>query len=308
MRYVQLGRTGLKVSEACLGTNMFGNVADEAASRAMVDAAIDAGINFIDTADMYASGRSEEYLGKAIQGRRGSLVIATKVRGAMGPGPNDEGLSRRHIMDGAEASLHRLGIDTIDLYQMHWPDAHTPLEETLRALDDLIAQGKVRYIGVSNFEAWRIMQALWISDRHGHEPFVCLQPHYSLINREIEAETLPMCHEQGIAVIPYSPTAGGFLTGKYKRGEPLPEGTRGARNPQFAKRFTEANWAALDRLQAMAQAKGCGPHHLALAWVAAHPAVTAPIVGCSNADQLRDNLKYLDYRLTPAERKQLSGE
>lgn len=308
MRYVQLGRTGLKVSEACLGTNMFGNVADEAASKAMVDAAIDAGINFIDTADIYAKGVSEEYLGKAIKGRRQSLVIATKVRGNMGPNPNDEGLSRRHIMDGAEASLRRLDIDAIDLYQLHFPDAHTPLEETLRALDDLVSQGKIRYIGVSNFEAWRIMKALWISDRHGYEPVVCLQPHYSLINREIEAETLPMCHESGIAVIPYSPTAGGFLTGKYKRGESIPEGTRGARNPQFAKRFTDANWAALDRLQAMAKEKGCGPHHIALAWVASHHAVTAPIIGCSNVDQLRDNLKYLDYRLTPEERKLLSGE
>lgn len=309
MRYVNLGTTGLKVSEACLGTNMFGRVADAAASKAMVDAAVDAGINFIDTADVYGDGLSEEFLGRAIAGRRQSLVIATKVRSKMGAGPNDEGLSRRHILDGVEASLRRLGTDFIDLYQMHWFDNHTPLEETLRTLDDLVSQGKVRYIGVSNYEAWRLVRALWVSDANGWEPFVCLQQHYNLINRDPEGEIYPMCLDRRLAVIAYSPTAGGFLTGKYKRGEPIPEGTRGGRNPQqFARRFTDANWAALDRLEAMARAKGCGPHHLALAWVASHPAVTAPIVGCSNAGQLRDNLGYLAVQVSEEERKQLAGE
>ena len=307
MHYKNFGPTGLKVSEACLGTNAFGR-ADEAASRAMVQVALDAGINFIDTADVYGNGVSEEYLGRAIAGLRQQLVIATKVRGKMGTGPNDEGLSRKHLMDGLESSLKRLGTDYIDLYQMHFPDAHTPLAETLRTLDDFISQGKVRYIGVSNFEGWQLVKALWVSDVNGYERFVSVQPHYSLINREPEHELFPACLDQHIAVIPYSPTGGGFLTGKYQRGAPPPAGTRGARSADFGKRFTEANWAALDRLEQMAKAKGCGPHHLALAWVAAHPAVTVPILGCSTAEQLADNLKYLAVSLSPEERAALSGD
>ena len=307
MRYKNLGRTGLKVSEACLGTNAFGR-ADEPASHAMVNVALEAGINFIDTADIYSNGVSEEYLGRAIHGKRQQLVIATKVRGKMGSGPNDEGLSRKHLTDGLESSLRRLGTDYIDLYQMHFPDEHTPLEETLRTLDDFISQGKVRYIGVSNFEAWLLVKSLWVSDVKGYERFESVQPHYSLINREPEHELFPACLDQHLAVIPYSPTGGGFLTGKYQRGAPAPAGTRGARNAEFGKRFTEANWDTLSRLEEMAKAKGCGPHHLALAWVATHPAVTAPILGCSTAEQLTDNLKYLTVSLSPEERAQLSGD
>jgi aryl-alcohol dehydrogenase-like predicted oxidoreductase len=307
MRYKNLGRTGLKVSEACLGTNAFGR-ADEPASHAMVNVALEAGINFIDTADIYTHGVSEEYLGRAIHGKRQQLVIASKVRGKMGSGPNDEGLSRKHLTDGLESSLRRLGTDYIDLYQMHFPDEHTPLEETLRTLDDFISQGKVRYVGVSNFEAWLLVKSLWVSDVKGFERFESVQPHYSLINREPERELFPACLDQHLAVIPYSPTGGGFLTGKYQRGAPAPAGTRGARNAEFGKRFTEANWDTLGRLEEMAKAKGCGPHHLALAWVATHPAVTAPIVGCSTAEQLADNLKYMTVSLSPKERAQLSGD
>jgi aryl-alcohol dehydrogenase-like predicted oxidoreductase len=306
MRNKPLGRTGLRVSEACLGTNAFGRV-DEAGSRAIVNAALDAGINFIDTADIYGAGRSEEYLGRSITGRRQHLVIATKVRGKMGHDPNDEGLSRRHVIDGLEASLRRLQTDYIDLYQMHFPDEATPLQETLRTLDDLVSQGKIRYIGVSNFEAWRMMLALWVSDTHDYVSFVCAQEHYSLINREPETEVFPACVDQGVAVIAYSPTGGGFLTGKYQRGAAAPAGTRAARSAEFHKRFTEANWAILERLTAMAKEKDCGPHHLALAWVATNPAVTCPIVGCSNAEQLVDNLKYLEVSLTAEERAILSG-
>jgi aryl-alcohol dehydrogenase-like predicted oxidoreductase len=274
----------------------------------MVNAALDAGINFIDTADIYSNGVSEEHLGKAIKGKRQNLVIATKVRGKMGEGPNDQGLSRKHLIDGVEASLRRMQTDYIDLYQMHWPDEHTPLAETLRTLDDLVAQGKLRYIGVSNFEAWRLMKALWVSDKHGYAHFVCAQEHYSLINREPEAEVFAACQDLGLGVIAYSPTGGGFLTGKYRPGAPMPAGTRGARNLDFQKRFTDANWATLDRLTALAKEKNCGPHHLALAWVAGHPAVTGPIVGCSNAEQLADNLKYLDVQLSTEERAALSGD
>lgn len=307
MRYKQLGNTGLRVSEASLGTNTFGR-ADEAASIAMVNAALDAGINFIDTADIYALGVSEEYTGKAIKGKRHDLVIATKVRGKMGEGPNDQGLSRKHLMDGVEASLRRLQTDYIDLYQMHFPDEHTPLLETLRTLNDLIAQGKIRYIGVSNYEGWRLMKALGISDKYGYAAFVCSQDHYSLINRKPETDVFPVCHDQGLGVIAYSSTGGGFLTGKYQRGEPMPADTRGARSTEFQKRFTDANWAILDRLMAMAKEKGCGPHHLALAWVAGNSVVTGPIVGCSNAEQLVDNLKYLNVSLTEEERKLLAGD
>jgi aryl-alcohol dehydrogenase-like predicted oxidoreductase len=311
MHYKHLGRTGLKVSEACLGTNMFGR-ANYEESRAMVEAAVAHGINFIDTADIYSNGVSEEYLGRAIKDRnlsRTSLILATKVRGKMGDLPNDEGLSRKRLIDGLEDSLRRLQTDYIDLYQMHWFDERTPLEETLRTLDDLVTQGKIRYIGVSNFEAWRLMKALWVSAVNGFVRFECLQQHYSLINRDPEKEIYPACLDQGLAVITYSPTGGGFLTGKYQRGAPMPPNTRGARNPDaFQRRFTDANWATLDRLQALAQEKGCGPHHLALAWCATHPAVTAPIVGCSNAEQLVDNLKYLEVKLSDEERKKLSGD
>jgi aryl-alcohol dehydrogenase-like predicted oxidoreductase len=311
MHYKHLGRTGLKVSEACLGTNMFGR-ANYEESRAMVEAAVAHGINFIDTADIYSNGVSEEYLGRAIKDRnlsRTSLILATKVRGKMGDLPNDEGLSRKRLIDGLEDSLRRLQTDYIDLYQMHWFDERTPLEETLRTLDDLVTQGKIRYIGVSNFEAWRLMKALWVSAVNGFVRFECLQQHYSLINRDPEKEIYPACLDQGLAVITYSPTGGGFLTGKYQRGAPMPPNTRGARNPDaFQRRFTDANWATLDHLQALAQEKGCRPHHLALAWCATHPAVTAPIVGCSNAEQLVDNLKYLEVKLSDEERKKLSGD
>ena len=307
MRYKNFGRTGLKVSEACLGTNAFGR-ADEPASHAMVNVALDAGINFIDSADMYSNGLSEEFLGRAIQGKRQQLVIATKVRGKMGAGVNGEGLSRKHLIDGLESSLRRLGTDYVDLYQMHWPDAGTPVEETLRTLDDFISQGKVRYIGVSNFEGWRLIKALWVSEVKGYERFESVQPHYSLINREPEQELFPACLDQHLAVIPYSPTGGGFLTGKYQRGAAPPAGTRGARNADFGRRFTETNWKTLSRLEQMAKAKGCGPHHLALAWVATQPAVTAPILGCSTAEQLADNLKYLTISLSPEERALLSGD
>ena len=308
MQYKNLGRSGLKVSEACLGTNMFGAVADMSMARAMVDRAVEQGVNFFDTADVYGKAVSEEYLGRAIHGRRASLVIATKVRSKMGPGPNDDGLSRKHLMDAVEASLRRLQTDYVDLYQMHWFDEHTPLEETLRTLDDLVTQGKVRYVGISNYEAWRIVEALWVSDVRGYVRFECLQQHYSLVNRQPESDIFPACMDRGLGVIAYSPTGAGFLTGKYRRGEPPPPNSRAARSPEYARRhFTDKNWAVLERLEFMAKEKGCAPHHLALKWVATHPAVTAPILGASNADQVLNNLKYLDVSLSAAERQQLSA-
>ena len=236
MEYRNLGRTGLKVSVLCLGTMQFGWTADEAASFSVLDAFVDAGGNFIDTANIYSrwadnsyAGKSEEIIGRWLKqrGRREDLVIATKVRGQMGPGPNDEGLSRKHIMRAVEDSLRRLQTDYIDLYQAHWYDSNTPLEETLRAFDDLIAQGKVRYIGASNYPAWLLTKALWVSDKHGYARYDSLQPHYNLVHRaEFERELMHLCQDQGLGVIPYSPLAGGFLTGKYRRDQPVPPSER----------------------------------------------------------------------------------
>ncbi len=236
MEYRNLGRTGLKVSVLCLGTMQFGWTADEAASFSVLDAFVDAGGNFIDTANIYSrwadnsyAGKSEEIIGRWLKqrGRREDLVIATKVRGQMGPGPNDEGLSRKHIMRAVEDSLRRLQTDYIDLYQAHWYDSNTPLEETLRAFDDLIAQGKVRYIGASNYPAWLLTKALWVSDKHGYARYDSLQPHYNLVHRaEFERELMHLCQDQGLGVIPYSPLAGGFLTGKYRRDQPVPPSAR----------------------------------------------------------------------------------
>ncbi|MBI4770725.1 MAG: aldo/keto reductase, partial [Chloroflexi bacterium] len=233
MDYRSLGRTGIQVSELCLGTMQFGWTADEPTSSAVMSVAFEAGINFFDTADIYSNwapgnpgGVAETYLGNWIRQRgipRDRLVIATKVRGRMGPGPNDEGLSRRHIMEAAEASLRRLQTDYIDLYQTHWPDESTPIEETLNALTDLVRQGKVRYLGCSNYRAWQLMQALWASDKHNLARYDCLQPHYSLVNRaEYERELEAACRAYGLGVVPYSPLGSRFLTGNYRQGEPIP--------------------------------------------------------------------------------------
>ena len=220
MDYVNLGRTGLKVSRICLGCLTFGGQADEKESMRIVDTALDAGINFFDTANVYTETLSERFLAKALKGRRDQAVIATKVRGSMGPGVNDSGLSRKHIMDAVEGSLMRLETDYIDLYQVHSWDADTPLEETLRALDDLVRQGKVRYIGCSNFTGWQLTKSLWISDVKGLARFETVQPRYNLLLRGIEEELLPACLSQGVGVIPYNPIAAGLLTGKHRRGQP----------------------------------------------------------------------------------------
>ncbi len=252
MDYRNLGRTGLKVSPLCLGTMQFGWTADKGQSHAILTAAYEAGVNFIDTADIYSrwvegnpGGVSETIIGEWIKAQkipRDRLVIATKVRGEMGEGPNDQGLSRAHIFSAVEASLRRLDTDYIDLYQSHWYDDETPIEETLSAFDDLVRQGKVRYIGCSNYPAWRLMQALWVSDSHGLARYDSLQPHYNLVHRpEYERELAAICRTYGLGVIPYSPLAGGFLTGKYRRDSPLPESER-ARGVQH-RHFSDANWA-----------------------------------------------------------------
>jgi len=313
MKFKNLGRTGLRVSDICLGTMTFGWSADKEASFAIMGTAVESGCNFFDTANIYArwathAGASEEIIGDWFHqtGKRHEVVLATKVRGQMGDGPNDEGLSRAHIMRAVEESLRRLRTDYIDLYQTHWFDDATPIEETLHALDDLVRQGKVRYIGCSNYPAWKLCKALWASDKEGVARYDSLQPHYNLLHRaEFERELMPLCLDQGVGVIPYSPLAGGFLTGKYRRGEPPPPGTRGLQSPRIQAYMTEKNFAILDTLGEMAADRGKTIAQIALAWVRENPAVTSVIIGANTVAQLRDNLGVIDVSLTAQEKKTL---
>lgn len=314
MDYRNLGRTGLKVSELCLGSMQFGWTADEATSYEVLSAAYEAGINFIDTADVYSrwapgnpGGVAETIIGTWMTENkipRESLVIATKVRGATGNGPNAEGLSRAHILQAVEGSLRRLKTDYIDLYQAHWYDEHTPIEESLSAFDDLIRQGKVRYIGCSNYPAWRLMQALWAADQGGLASYISLQPHYNLVHRaEFERELAEVCRTYGLGVLPYSPLAGGFLTGKYTRDGTIANSQR-ARSVQ--RYFSERNWALLDKLEKMGEEKGGKSiSQIALAWLLSDPLVTSPIIGPRNLEQLQDNLGAAGLRLSEDEKKSL---
>jgi aryl-alcohol dehydrogenase-like predicted oxidoreductase len=301
----KLGRTGLKVSALCLGGNTFGWTTDQAASEAVLDAYLEAGGNFIDTADVYArwapgnkGGESETALGVWMAARRNrqAVIIATKVCGPMGAGPNDAGLSRQHIMDGVEASLRRLQTDYIDLYQAHWDDTDTPLEETLRAFDDLVRQGKVRYLGASNHVAWRLTRALWESDRHGYARYECLQPKYNLVIRdEYERELEPLCLEQNIAVIPYSSLASGFLSGKYHRGGALPDTARAAGVQKTY--MNERGFAVLAAVEKVAAGVGATPAQVALSWLAHRPGITAPIASATSVTQLKEIAAAIDLRL-----------
>ena len=313
MEYRKLGRTGLKVSALCLGTMQFGWTADETKAVEVMDAFAAAGGNFIDTADIYSrwhpgnpGGVSEEIIGRWLQQRsnRRQVVLATKGRGRMWDGPNGEGLSRAHIIQACEDSLRRLQTDWIDLYQTHWYDAETPIEETLRALDDLVRAGKVRYIGCSNYPAWRLTTALWQSDKRGLVRYDALQPHYSLVHRaEFERELADLCREQQIGVIPYSPLAGGFLTGKYRKDQPLPDSARVGGVRRY---FTERNWALLEAIDGVARAHGKTMSQVALAWQLAQPVITSPIIGANNVEQLHDSLGAVGLRLADDEIKQLN--
>ena len=309
MRLRKLGRTGLKVSNLCLGAMTFGNDqwgCDEATSRRIVDRFLDAGGNFIDTADVYSNGVSEKITGKAIAEKRSQVVLATKVAGPMGAGPNDLGLSRKHILDSVDASLQRLGTDYIDLYQVHVYDPTTPLDETLRALDDCVRAGKVLYIGCSNYSAWQLMKALHLSSTLGFARYDCIQPQYSLVCREIEREHLPLCREEGVGVIPWSPLGGGLLTGKIRTGTPPPEGSRTAIDPVSRERLeSERNLAIVETLIAVAASIGKTPSQVALAWVAEQASVTAPIFGARTLEQLEDNLGAGDLRLGEEAHKRL---
>lgn len=304
-----LGRAGLQVAPICLGGNVFGWTCDEPTSQAVLDAYVAGGGNFIDSADVYArwtpgnvGGESEAILGRWMRarGNREQLVIATKVGSAIGDGPNQRGLSRQHIVAAVEASLRRLQTDYIDLYQAHIDDAATPLDETLRAFDDLLRQGKLRYIGASNYSAWRLVQALWTSDHRGYAPYVCVQPRYNLVDRaDYERELEPACLALGVGVITYSALGGGFLSGKYRRDGALPTT---ARADSVRQRYMhERGWAVLDALLAVAEARGATPTQVALAWQLARPSVTAPIASATSVAQVQELLGAAALKLTPEE-------
>jgi len=292
MDYRNLGRSGLKVSEICLGTMTFGHTTDEAEAKAIVDAAFDEGVNFFDTADGYSRGGSEEILGRVLKGRREQAIIATKSFNPMGIGPNDSGGSRHHTIQAVEASLRRLGTDYLDIHYIHHVDHDTPIEETLRALDDLVRQGKIRYIACSNYEAWRLLESIWISDVNGWERFICYQPHYNLVVRDIEDEIVPVCDLKGVGIVPWGPMAGGFLTGKYQPGERTVPGTRSEENLVFQDSMFAPNAdETLAELLKCAEQLSCAPATLAIRWVLEQPGVSSAIVGARTADQFRKSLQ-----------------
>ena len=311
MEHVRLGRTGLKVSRLCLGTMTFGFQCDEATSFAILDRAANAGITFMDSSDVYPlggglerAGRTEEIIGRWIKGKRHDFVIATKCFGQTGPQPFHSGNNRRHIFDAVDASLRRLGTDCIDLYQLHGFDPNVTMDETLGALDDLVHSGKVRYIGCSNYLAYQLARALGRSDVRGWARFVCVQPRYNLLHREIERELLPLCSEEGIGVIPFNPIAGGLLTGKYDRSKPAPEGTRFAYAGRIGELYRGRYWQeqvfnGVDALQQIASRAGIPLTTLVVAWVLANPTITSPIIGASKPEQLDATIAALEVKLDP---------
>ena len=310
MEYRKLGNSGAIVSALCLGTMTFGAEADEAASHRIIDDYVAAGGNFIDTADVYSAGASETIIGRWLAAHpteAAQMVVATKGRFPMGSGPNDIGISRRHLTQALEASLKRLGIAQIDLYQMHAWDALTPLEETLRFLDDAISAGKIAYYGFSNFLGWHVTKAVHLARAHGWTAPVTLQPQYNLLVRDIEHEVVPACLDAGIGLLPWSPLAGGWLAGKYKRDVAPTGATRLGENPKRgmeayeARNAQERTWLIIDAVAGVAKARGVSPAEVALAWVAAQPAVTSVILGARTPEQLADNLKSADLTLTPKE-------
>lgn len=309
-----LGNTGIKVSPLCFGTMTFGGegqwenigkINQELADE-MVGLAIESGINFFDTADIYSEGRSEEMLGKALGEKRKEVIVATKCRFQMGNGPNNVGLSRHHIINACEGSLRRLGTDYIDLYQVHLFDPHTPLEETLRALDDLVRQGKVRYIGCSNFSGWQLMKALATSEKMGVEKFVSLQAYYSLVARELEYELVPLAKDQNLAILPWSPLAGGFLTGKFRKDKPEPEGARRS-DPKgrFLQFNEEKGHKIVDKLEVIAKDRDVSVAETAINYLLAKPQVTSVIIGARNQEQLKENLQVLEWEMTAKEVERL---
>jgi aryl-alcohol dehydrogenase-like predicted oxidoreductase len=284
-----VGRSGLQVSVLGLGANNFGSRIDEEAARSVVEACLDVGVTFFDTANSYGGGLSEEFLGRAVGGLRDEVVIATKFSSRVGDGPYDAGASRKHLLAACDASLRRLGTDYIDLYYQHWPDPKTPIDETLETLDSLVRAGKVRYAACSNFAGWQIVEAAHIAQAQGITRFVASQSEWSLLHREIEAEVVPACAAYNVAVVPYFPLASGLLTGKYERGKPPPEGTRLASSPRFADVATDDAFDTVERLAAIAQKCGRTLLELAIGWLAAQPTVPSVLVGATKPEQVRAN-------------------
>lgn len=306
MEYRSFGRTGAQVSVLCLGCMNFGQKTSQDDSAAIIDRAIDAGVNFIDTANIYYRGVSEDFVGKALHrnGKRGRVFLATKVHARMDDeDPNAFGNHRRHIVEQCEQSLRRLQTDYVDLYQIHRPMSYIPIDETLRALDDLVRAGKVRYIGTSTFAAWQVMESLWVSKEYGLNRFVSEQPPYHLLDRRIERELIPMARTYGLAVLPWSPLAGGFLTGKYTRDGKRPEGARWGESGD--RHFEDRPFDVLEAAEDIAKKKGCTVSQMAIAWCARQPGVTSPIIGPRTIEQLEDNLGAVDVDITDDDRKKL---
>jgi aryl-alcohol dehydrogenase-like predicted oxidoreductase len=298
MKHLPMGQTGVKVSAIGLGTNAFGSRAERAAAIAILHRAIDAGITLIDTANIYSQTASETIIGEGLKGRCHQVVLATKGGMKTGEGPNDGGSSRYHLTRELEGSLRRLQTDYVDLYQIHTWDGETALEDTLRTLDDMVRSGKVRYIGTSNYAAWQLAKALWVSDRRGFVRFETVQPAYSLAERGVERELVPLCRDQGIGLIAYFPLAGGILTGKYRKGQQPPKGSRAVTQPQFAKRISDKNLQLAEDVAAIASEIHCTPSQLALAWLIRQPAVCSAIAGATSVAQLDENLGALEVELS----------
>lgn len=305
MKYRHLGSSGIQVSAIGLGTNNFGRRLDAAATETVVHAALDAGVNMIDTSNSYGDGQSEEFIGRALKGRRNEAVLATKVSSRVSEGPNNAGNSRKHIYDQVDVSLRKLRTDYIDLYQIHWWDPNTPIEETLRALDELIRAGKVRYAGCSNFAAWQVCESHWTAKTLGINGFVSMQPHYSMLYRKPEEEMIPFCEKYGIGILPYYPLENGFLTGKYRRDQPAPDGTRLAENDRGA--LTSRNFDILEGLEAFAAERGHTILELAFAWLLASPMVSSVIAGATRVEQVEANAASAAWSLTAEEVEEVNA-
>ncbi|HXY93818.1 MAG TPA: aldo/keto reductase [Acidimicrobiia bacterium] len=309
MEYVNLGRSGLRVSPACLGAMMFGHSetapCDEAESRRIVDAFVDAGGNFIDTANVYTGGESEEVVGRAIKSKRDRVIVATKGYGSIGDGPNDAGLGRQYLYRALDASLRRLDTDYVDLYQCHRSDPNTPVEETMATLHEFVQSGKVRYVGCSNWSGSEIVEAQWAAERINGTPFVSLQPPYSLLQRQIEEDVLPTCERHGLGTMVYSPLSGGILTGKYRRGEDPPPDSRGARG-NWVRLLTDRAFDLADEVGKVAAEVGSTPTAVAIAWVMSRRGVTSAIIGPRTFEQYEQNMEGFDLELDPALVKRLS--
>ncbi|HQX15229.1 MAG TPA: aldo/keto reductase [Anaerolineales bacterium] len=303
MEYRNLGRAGVKVSAIGIGCNQFGGKVDATGTKAIVQRALEEGINFFDTANVYGNpnGTSEEFVGAALEGQRDKVVLATKGRFKMGDGPNDVGASRYHIMNAVEASLRRLRTDHIDLYQIHAWDESVPVAEMMRALDDLVRAGKIRYIGTSQFSAWQLAHCNTFAEMMGWEHFVTIQTHYNMFERDAERELLPYCAWSNVGILPYFPLAGGLLTGKYTRGEPPPAGSRGEFSPYVKNRLTDANFDKLDKLRAFADSRGRTLHDLAFSWLLSHQQIPSVIAGATTPEQVSANAATVGWKLSDEE-------